>query len=147
MSKVYLSATVDSDGALTIPAFAVRGLGYEPGDEVNLTLPVTQAICDCDDNELFLSRCCAEAECGGYTNDGDELNIPARLLCDAMIPAGSEISVLSADGALLIIAAEEPLDELPLELTCFLAELGITTHSLRQGLGSFRVHCRRECDE
>ena len=147
MSKVYISATVNSDGTITIPVFAARGLGYEPGDEVNMTLPVEQTICDCDDNELFLSRCCSEAECSGYTSDGDELNIPARLLCDAMIPAGSEISVLSADGALLIIAAEEPLDELPLELTCFLAELGITTHSLHRGLGSFYSYCRRDHDE
>lgn len=145
MSKVYLSAAVNGDGSLTVPAFAVRGLGYAPGDQVNMTLPVTQTVCECDDNELFLSRCCAESECGGYRSDGDELNIPARLLCEAMIPVGTDISVLSADGALLIIAAEESLDELPLELTCFLGELGISTLSLRQGLGKF--HCWRKGDE
>ena len=144
MSKVYLSATVNSDGTLTIPAFAVRGLGYEPGDQVNMTLPVTPTICECDDNELFLSRCCSESECSGYTSDGEELNIPASLLCEAMIPAGSDISVLTADGVLMIIAAEDALDELPLELTCFLAELGITTLTLQKpGL----INCRRNCDE
>jgi len=141
MSKVYISAAVGANGALTIPSFAVRGLGYGPGQEVNMTLPVKQTICDCNESELFLSRCCAESECSGYTSDGIDLNIPAKLLCDAMIPAGSDISVLSADGALLVIAAEAPLDELPLELKCFLSELGITTHSLRRGLGS--AQCRR----
>ena len=30
MNKFRMSATVNEDGTLTIPAFAVRGLGYEP---------------------------------------------------------------------------------------------------------------------
>ena len=139
MNKVYLSATVNEDGTLTIPAFAVRGLGYEPGDEVNMTLPVQQCICDCEDNELFLSRCCGEAECSGYTCDGDELNIPPQILCEAGIPVGANVTVLSADGALVIIAAEDELEDLPLELRCFLSELGISILSMFQAPGIFHT--------
>ena len=137
MNKVYLSASVNDDGTITIPAFAVRGLGYEPEDNVNLALPVTQTLCDCKDNELFLSRCCGEPECSGYTSDSDELNIPTKLLCEAAIPTGSGISVLAADGALLVIATEKSLEDLPLELTCFLGELGISINSLRRSPGIY----------
>ena len=34
MSKVHFSVTVKPDGSLTLPAFAVRGLGLAAGDEV-----------------------------------------------------------------------------------------------------------------
>lgn len=137
MNKVYLNATVSEDGSLTLPAFAVRGLGYEPEEDVNLTLPVHHCLCDCEDNELFLSRCCGEAECSGYRSDSDELNIPAQLMCEAAIPTGTDITVLAADGALLIIAAENELEDLPLELSCFLGELGISTLSLQRAPGIF----------
>ncbi|MDL2293787.1 hypothetical protein LJC60_04065 [Ruminococcaceae bacterium OttesenSCG-928-D13] len=137
MNKVYLSAEVSEDGSLTIPAFAARGLGYEPGETVHMTLPVQSCICDCDDNELFLSRCCGESECSGYRSDDDELNIPPSLLCEAGIPVGTNVSVLAADGALVLIAAEDTLEDLPLELRCFLSELGINTHSLYQAPGIF----------
>ena len=145
MNKIYLSAAVNDDGTITIPDFAARGLGYEPGDNVNLALPVTQTLCDCSDNELFLSRCCGEPECSGYTSDGEELNIPARLLCEAAIPTGSDISVLAADGVLLVIATEKSLEDLPLELSCFLGELGISTLSLHRTSGIF--HRWRISDE
>ena len=144
MNKVYLSATVNDDGSLTIPSFAARGLGYEPGDEVNLTLPVFQCLCKCEDSELFISRCCGEAECSGYTSDGDDLNIPSSLLCESAIPVCSDISVLAADGALLIIAAKDELEDLPLELRCFLDELGISTNSLARATGLFH---RWKCEE
>jgi hypothetical protein len=131
MSKVYLSMKINDDGSLTIPAFAARGLGYEPGEEINLTLPVRHCLCDCEDNELFLSRCCGDAECGGYTSDGDELNIPARLLCEAGIPAGSGVSVLSAEGMLIIAAGGDGMQsDLTDELGCFMAELGYDPESV-----------------
>ena len=137
MNKVYLSAAVNEDGTLTIPDFAVRGLGYEPGDQVNLTLPVTEGLCVCEDGELLFSRCCGEAECAGYTSDGDELNIPARYLCEAALPVGSDVSVLTADGALLIIATQQSLEDLPREVSGFLDELGISTLSLNRAPGLF----------
>lgn len=131
MSKVYLSTTVNDDGSMNIPNFAVRGLGYKPGDKVNITLPVAQSICECNASELFLSRCCAESECSGYTSDSEELNIPTQLLCDAMVPVGSRISIISADQTLVIVVTEEASEELAMELSCCLDELGIITASIR----------------
>jgi hypothetical protein len=112
MSKIYLNTAVEKDGSLTIPAFAARGLGYKPGDRVQLTLPVTRAA-------------------GGYTSDGAELNIPARLLRAAFVPAGSDISVLSASGMLIIAAASGGQQrDLTDELSCFMTELGCDPESV-----------------
>jgi antitoxin component of MazEF toxin-antitoxin module len=60
-----------------------------------------------------------------YSSLGTELNIPAALLIGAGLDAGAELSVLSADG-MLIIAATEPEHqrELTDELSCFMEELG-----------------------
>ena len=60
------------------------------------------------------------------------------------IEADLYISVLTADGALLIIAAKDELEDLPLELRCFLDELGISTNSLARATGLFH---RWKCEE
>ena len=140
MNKIRMSAAVNKDGTLTIPAFATRGLGYEPGDEINLTIPTNQYICDCPENELFLGRVCGEESCSGYTSDSDELNIPARLLADASIPMGQDIAVLVAEGALLIVATQELLEDLPVELCCLLNELGISPLTIFSGRKEAVVH-------
>ena len=137
MNKIYLNGTVSEDGTLTIPAFAVRGLGYEPEDNVNLTLPVNQCLCDCTESEVFISRCCGDADCGGYTSDGDELNIPQSLLCEAAIPNCSDISIITANGLLLIISATDELEDLTQEMSCFLGELGINATPINDGGGHY----------
>lgn len=140
MNKINMNAKVNEDGTLTIPAFAARGLGYEPGDQVDITIPTNQYICDCPENELFIGRVCGDASCSGYTSDSDDLNIPARLLADASIPMGEDITVLVAEGALLIVAAEELLEELPTELCCLLNELGISPLMVFSGRREGIVH-------
>lgn len=130
MNKIHFESQVNADGSITIPAFVARGLGYEPHEGVSMTLPTNQYLCDCSDNALFIGRCCSDFECAGYTSDGDALNIPAKLLSDAEIPMGEDISILVADGALVIVAAEEALEELPIELCCLLNELGVSPMSV-----------------
>ncbi len=109
MNKVYLNATVSDDGSLTIPAFAVRGLGYAPGEDVNLALPTEMCAAVCDDSELLIKRTCGDYDDGGngYTTEGDDINLPAKLLQDSGVPLGSEISVLASEG-MLIIAGYDP---------------------------------------
>jgi bifunctional DNA-binding transcriptional regulator/antitoxin component of YhaV-PrlF toxin-antitoxin module len=123
MNNVYLTAAVNKNGALTIPAFAVRGMGYEPGDKVNINIPLGGCPSKCEDSELLLSRGCGAAD--NYTTDGEDVNIPARFLAGAGIAPGSEISVLSADGALVIAAAANGMQrDFTDEIGCFLEELG-----------------------
>ena len=79
MSKIHTTVRVGVDGSLTLPAFFMRGMGYEPGEEVPITTPANQYICDCDANRLLVTRTCDDAECTGYTSSGMELNLPAAL--------------------------------------------------------------------
>ena len=111
MSKIHTTVRVGVDGSLTLPAFFMRGMGYEPGEEVPITTPANQYICDCDANRLLVTRTCDDAECTGYTSSGMELNLPAALL---------------SDGALIIVPSTEELRELSVELCCLLNELGIS---------------------
>ena len=126
MSKIHTTVRVGVDGSLTLPAFFMRGMGYEPGEEVPITTPANQYICDCDANRLLVTRTCDDAECTGYTSSGMELNLPAALLSEASIPVGEEVAVLAADGALIIVPSTEELRELSVELCCLLNELGIS---------------------
>ena len=75
MSKIHTTVRVGVDGSLTLPAFFMRGMGYEPGEEVPITTPANQYICDCDANRLLVTRTCDDAECTGYTSSGMELNL------------------------------------------------------------------------
>ena len=82
MSKVHTSVKIRKDGSLVLPAFVMRGMGYAPGEEVPITTPADQYICDCDANSLLVSRVCGDAGCAGYTSEEPELNLPADLLAE-----------------------------------------------------------------
>lgn len=125
MTNVYLTVTVDGDGTLTIPAFAMRGLGYRPGKDVQLALPTEICSADCDDSELLIRRICDDYSGEGYTTEGDTINIPLELLEATGIKTGSDISVLSSDGMMIIAVTDgERQRDLTDELGCFMAELG-----------------------
>lgn len=131
MSNVYLSATVNPDGSLTVPAFAVRGLGYQPGGEVHLALPTEMCDHACEDSELLIRRVCDEYSGEGYATEGSGINIPLERLNGADIPAGNEISVLSCSGMLIIAAVSNGLQrDFTDELGCFMAELGYDPESV-----------------
>jgi hypothetical protein len=107
MSKVYINATVSKDGSLTIPAFAARGLGYEPGDEVCLALPTDLRSCDCQESELLVTPVCA----------ADEEEVPTRQ------EAG--VSLLCSDGMMIVAVTEkEHIQDLTDALSCLMEELG-----------------------
>ena len=131
MNTVYLNSTVNPDGSLTIPAFAIRGLGYQPGEDVHLALPTEMCSSDCGDSKLLIRRVCDDYSGEGYSVEGDEINIPWKLLHDADILAGSEISILSSNGMLIIAVASDGLQrDLTDELGCFMAELGYDPESV-----------------
>lgn len=113
----------DEEKTVTI---AEAGYDHDLREEVPITTPANQYICDCDANRLLVTRTCDDAECTGYTSSGMELNLPAALLSEASIPVGEEVAVLAADGALIIVPSTEELRELSVELCCLLNELGIS---------------------
>lgn len=116
-----------SQGRLQVCPSVVGQVYIRPENEAYLGLD----ICDCDANSLLVSRVCGDAGCAGYTSEEPELNLPADLLAEASIPVGEEITVLVADGALLIVPTTEDLLELPVELCCLLNELGISPLSIQ----------------
>lgn len=124
MSKIHFTVSANRDGSITIPAFATRGLGYGPGDSVALALPLDPCLCDeCEDNELTITRGCEESDEPCYSGDSGRFSIPDRFLSDANIPQGADVTVMVADGTLLIVAT---VKELPVELCALLNELGIS---------------------
>ena len=127
MSKVYFSATVNQDGSLTVPAFAMRGMGHSPEDTVHIATPTNIPDCgfECFTDELFIGRCCSDTICSGYTSDGEDVNIPAKLFADAGVPAGSEVTILAGDGALVLVAGTGDAAGLPEAITELLVDLGL----------------------
>ncbi|MDR1692091.1 MAG: hypothetical protein LBR72_01915 [Oscillospiraceae bacterium] len=90
MNDMRYTATVNEDGSLTITAFAARGLGYEPGDEVNLALPTDVCAAVCGDSELRITRNCGHCAGADYIAEGDRINIPANLLLEAGLSPGCD---------------------------------------------------------
>lgn len=126
MNNVCFSVKVHKDGSLKIPPFAVRGLGYQPGDDVDLALPADQPeceICCCDD--LFIMRRRSDAFCPGYTVQEDEVNIPLGLFNEAGVPVGTTVYVMAGENALVLAAGTDDCEDLPAEIHCLLEELDI----------------------
>ena len=125
MTNVFLCTSVKPDGSLTLPPFAVRGLGYQPGAVVRLTLPTDICAQECEGGGLLVKRVCGDDGSEGYTTYGGEINIPLALLSGASIPPGNEIIVLSSDGMLIIAAVGEGYQsDLADVLGCLMADLG-----------------------
>lgn len=127
MSKVYFSATVNENGELVVPAFAIRGMGFKPKDEVAISVPVEQPTCgiECGCNELFIGRCCGKSDCCGYTSDGEDVNIPARMLARAGLPVGTDVQLMTSENALVLVAGSGIHTGLADEIEATLEELGI----------------------
>lgn len=127
MSNVFFTVSVNKDGSISIPTFAVRGMGYLPGDSISLAMPVEQPTCDqfCSDDELFVARGCSDAVCSGYSVQGNHVNIPSRLFAEAGIPMGSKMSIMAGDGALVMVAGTGDCEDIACEIDCLLNELGI----------------------
>ena len=131
MNNVFLTATVNDDGSLTIPAFVARGLGYLPGGDVHLALPTEICSEECIESTLLLQKICDDYIGKGYTAEGETINLPPELLNNAGISLGSDISVLSSDGMLIIaVTGGGHQRDLTDELGCFMAELGYDPESV-----------------
>jgi hypothetical protein len=123
---MYLTVTADADGRLTLPAFAARGMDCAPGETVKIKLNLAADTGeDGKPPSEQAARVRGEYGADGYTVSGGVINLPIKLLNDAGIPLGNEISVLSSDGVLIVAAANGGRQrDLTDELGCFMAELG-----------------------
>lgn len=133
MSMVHFSIGVDGNGALKVPAFAVRGLGLSPGDKVSLALPVESPECigGCDTGELILCQSCGDSLCTGYACTGEELNIPAALLSEAGIPLGSDVTLITCEGAVVLVACAGDFEDVDEEIAELLCDIGTDELNVR----------------
>lgn len=99
---------------------------------VHISINVSEArLCPRCERELNGDPGHARQERPQYSTDGGRLNIPKRLLEEAGIPEGQSITVVAADGALLLMAAQDEIGDLPVEVCALLNELGISPLSVR----------------
>ena len=136
MTNAYITVTVNDNGTLSIPAFAVRGLGYQPGAAVSLALPTEICSAECEASALLIRRVCDDYSGEGYTTENNMINLPLELLEAADIETGSAISVLSSDGMMIIAVTSGDIQrDLTDELGCFMAELGYDPESVESRCG------------
>lgn len=98
-------------------------------------MPGDPCFYPCCGRELHLIPGCAGQDSSSCVSDGDRLSIPKQFLKEANIPDGQDVTVMAADGALLIVTVQDELEDLPLELCALLNELGISPINVRGLLG------------
>ena len=134
MKMIKMHTCVDKDGRLVISEKIVEEAGFNPGDEVYVSLATAKEethlclihlsitepsdiIVHPDDEDEFAAE--------------DELHIPDVLLEAAGIPEDSDINIIYTDGAIVITEADI-LDNLPDELRELFANIGIDPDTVRE---------------
>lgn len=148
MKIIKMKSEVDKNGQIVLHAEAVDNAGLKPGDEICFTMMVQEEVnqhcplvlitskgveiavplCELQkDDEEFSS----DYEIPDYELPEDELHIPLKLLKSASIPLDSDLEVISAGGAIVIVPSDV-LDRLPDELRGLFEDLGIDPSTVRE---------------
>ncbi len=109
MKMIEMKSAVDNKGYLIFSEETVSAAGLKPGDEVYVTLTVSEE----------------EPE------EEDDLTLPYSLLEDANIPLDSDLDIICGDREIKIRPAD-PLDRLPDELHGLFDNLGIHSDTVRE---------------
>ncbi|MHB1406044.1 MAG: hypothetical protein ACYCV0_10705 [Desulfitobacteriaceae bacterium] len=142
MKIVKMKSDVDKNGQIVLPAEAVGNAGLKPGDEICITIMVQEEV-----NQhcplvfitsegveiavpLFGLQKDDEKFSPDYELPEDELHIPHELLESANIPLDSDLDVISAEGAIVIVPSDI-INRLPDELRGLFEDLGIDPSTVR----------------
>jgi len=134
MKMIEMCTCVDKDGRLVISETIVEEAGFNPGDEVYVSLAAAKEethpcpihlrttgpsdiIVHPDDEDEFALE--------------DELCIPGEMLEATGIPKDSDLNIIYTDGAIVITEADI-LDNLPDELRDLFANIGVDPDTVRQ---------------
>jgi len=133
MKMIEMRTCVDKDGRLIIPEKTVEEAGFNPGDEVyvslvdakeethpcliNLTTEPSDTVVHPDDDDEFAPE--------------DELYILGEMLEIVGIPEDSDLNIIYTDGAIVIMEADI-LDNLPDELRELFANIGVEPDTVRE---------------
>lgn len=134
MKMIEMRTCVDKDGRLVIPEKTVEEAGFNPGDEVYVSLAAAKeethpclrhlittepldTVVHSDDDDEFAPE--------------DELCIPGEMLEAAGIPRDSDLNIIYTDGTIVIMEADI-LDNLPDELRELFANIGVNPDTVRE---------------
>ena len=142
MKIIKMKSDVDKNGQIVLPAEAVGNAGLKPGDEICFTIMVQEEV---DQHcplvlitsegveiavPLFGLQKDDEEFSPDYELPEDELHIPRELLESANIPLDSDLDVISAEGAIVIVPSDI-INRLPDELRGLFEDLGIDPSTVR----------------
>lgn len=142
MKIIKMKSDVDKNGQIALPAEAVGNAGLKPGDEICITIMVQEEVNQHCPLVLITSEGVEiavplfglqkddEKFSPDYELPEDELHIPHELLESANIPLDSDLDVIIAKGAIVIVPSDI-LDRLPDELRGLFEDLGIDPGTVR----------------
>jgi bifunctional DNA-binding transcriptional regulator/antitoxin component of YhaV-PrlF toxin-antitoxin module len=125
---IEMQSVVDGRGRLAIPAQLLKDMGLFPGDTVKLAY-----ISGTNDSirNTFKEFVLTPDGIAALQDDGEaELTLPHELLEAAEIPVDSDLEIVCAKGAVVILEADL-LDSLPDELRELFNDLGIHPDTVR----------------
>lgn len=129
MKMIEMQSTVDEQGQLIIPARLLRDMGLACGDTIKLAClsGSTGSIRNIFKEFVLISDGMADLE----DDQDEELVLPHELLEAAGIPVDSDLEIVCARGAVVILEADL-LDSLPDGLCELFADLGIHPDTVRE---------------
>lgn len=129
MKMIEIQSIVDRQGQLTVPAQLLRDMGLVSGDSVKLAYISGSADSIRNTFKEFVLTLDGIA---ALEDDEDaELTLPHELLEAAEIPVDSNLEIVCAKGAVVILQADL-LNSLPDELRELFADLGIHPDTVRE---------------
>lgn len=123
MKMVQIESKIGADGQLVLPAFLLRGMGLDPGDNVRLAYTSADPAGDNNTYKKFMLM-------PDKTYVDFDLTVPHDLLDEAEIPEDSDLEVFCTKGA-VIVTAGDILDSLPDDLRELFSDLGISPETVR----------------
>jgi bifunctional DNA-binding transcriptional regulator/antitoxin component of YhaV-PrlF toxin-antitoxin module len=135
MKLIEMRTTVDRQGRIILPKELLGAAELQPGDEVRVTLVVGQEETENLCPQLVITPQGVEVavRLSGRREDDEEgnLTLPNGLLEAAEIPVGSDLEIVCAAGAIVIMESDV-LDSLPDDLRELFGELGIDPGTVRE---------------
>lgn len=135
MKLIELRTFVDKQGHIILPAELPGTAGLKPGDEIHITLAVSQEEVQSLSPQLIITPLGVETavQLSGWQEEDEEgdLVLPKDLLEAAEISKGSDLEIVCTAGAIVIMESDI-LDSLPDELRELFDELGIDPGTVRE---------------
>lgn len=133
MKMIEIQGVADNQGQLAIPAQLLREMGIASGDTVKLACISNPRGSICNTFKEFVLTADGIA---ALKDEGDaEITLPHKLLEAADIPVDSDLEIICARGAVVILEADL-LDILPDDLRELFNDLGIRPDTVREVMRS-----------